>query len=85
VARVDRPIVTALPEVSASDFPVLDRLEELEVPTLVLIGLSDPLVGEARVRAVFDRRDRVAAIAVSGAHALDSTRPDSVASPLAQG
>ena len=63
-------------------YPVLDRLEELEVPTLVIIGRRDPLVDEGRLRTVFDRRAGVAAVTVSGAHALNYTHPDPVAASI---
>ncbi len=63
-------------------YPVLDRLEELEVPTLVIIGRRDPLVDESRLRTVFDRRAGVAAVTVSGAHALNYTHPDPVAASI---
>lgn len=60
-------------------YPVLERLEQLAVPTLVVIGRSDPLVSETRLRAVFGERVDAAAVTIPGAHALNYTHPDQVA------
>jgi pimeloyl-ACP methyl ester carboxylesterase len=59
-------------------FPSVDRIQAMEVPTLVVVGRRDPLVdiGRAWVLAEVPHLD---AVSVPGAHALNYSHPDTVA------
>jgi pimeloyl-ACP methyl ester carboxylesterase len=61
-------------------YPTLDRLALLAVPMLVVVGRDDPLVDVRRVMTVLDGVSDVTAVVVDGAHALNFTRPVTVAS-----
>jgi pimeloyl-ACP methyl ester carboxylesterase len=64
-------------------YPTLDRLELLDLPTLVILGRRDPLVDTDRVRRLFGGRPGMAAVVIDGAHALNFTRPETVAPLIA--
>jgi pimeloyl-ACP methyl ester carboxylesterase len=63
-----------------TQYPTLDRIAQLEVPTLVVVGRDDPLVDPSRVVAVLGGHQNVTAVVVDGAHALNFSRPVTVAS-----
>ena len=63
---------------SMTAYATLDHLRNLRVPTLVIAGLRDPLVDIERVH-VFSGLPHVDAVAVSGAHALNFSRPELIA------
>jgi pimeloyl-ACP methyl ester carboxylesterase len=58
-------------------FPTLDRLHHLDVPTLVVVGVRDPLVNTDRV-GVLSGLPHVRAVTIPGAHALNFSRPEAV-------
>lgn len=57
-----------------AQYPVLERLPDMDVQTLVIIGRRDPLASEERLRTVFGGRPHVAAVTIPGAHALSRRR-----------
>jgi pimeloyl-ACP methyl ester carboxylesterase len=59
-------------------FPTLERVRHLNMPTLVVAGLRDPLLRLDRM-SVFAGLPHVRAVAIPGAHALNFSRPDIVA------
>jgi pimeloyl-ACP methyl ester carboxylesterase len=59
-------------------YPTLERLRGLRVPTLVIGGARDPLVDFDRV-GVFAGLPHVDAVRIPGAHALNFSRPVSIA------
>jgi pimeloyl-ACP methyl ester carboxylesterase len=59
-------------------YPTLERLGALTAPTLVIAGMRDPLVRIDRAH-VFHGLPHVAAVQVSGAHALNFSRPELIA------
>jgi pimeloyl-ACP methyl ester carboxylesterase len=59
-------------------YPTLERVHHLDVPTLAVAGLRDPLIRLERV-SVFAGLPHVHAVAIPGAHALNYSRPDTVA------
>jgi pimeloyl-ACP methyl ester carboxylesterase len=59
-------------------YPTLDRLRNLQVPTLVIAGLRDPLIKIERVH-VFSGLPHVDAVAITGAHALNFSHPETIA------
>jgi len=59
-------------------YPTLERLEDLTVPTLVVAGTRDPLVNHDRVH-VLSVLPHVQAVRISGAHALNYSRPQVLA------
>lgn len=59
-------------------YPSLDRLSALTAPTLVIAGNRDPLVDIGRAH-VFADLPHVEAVRVSGAHALNFSRPQLIA------
>lgn len=60
-------------------YPTIERLRDLERPMLVVLGDRDPLVDEQLVRRRLEGRPDTAAVVIDGAHALNFTRPDTVA------
>jgi pimeloyl-ACP methyl ester carboxylesterase len=63
---------------SMTEFPTLERVRHLEVPTLVVAGARDPLVHVERV-TVFAGLPHVSAVRVPGAHALNFSSPELIA------
>ena len=63
---------------SMTEFPTLERLRHLDMPTLLIAGTRDPLVHVERV-SVFSGLPHVSAVRVPGAHALNFSRPDVIA------
>ena len=61
-----------------TEFPTLERLRHLDMPTLLVAGARDPLVHVERV-SVFSGLPHVSAVRVPGAHALNFSRPDVIA------
>jgi pimeloyl-ACP methyl ester carboxylesterase len=59
-------------------YPTLERVANLLMPTLVIAGDRDPLVNVGRV-GVFGGLPHVDAVKVSGAHALNFSRPELIA------
>jgi pimeloyl-ACP methyl ester carboxylesterase len=59
-------------------YPTLDRLKNLQVPTLVIGGMRDPLLNVERVH-VFSGLPHVDAVTVTGAHALNFSHPETIA------
>jgi len=65
-----------------TQFPALDRLLEINVPTLVVLGRSDPLMpGPARVKEVAGRTaNSVLLVVIEGAaHAINFSHPGELA------
>ena len=60
-------------------YPTLERLTSLTVPTLVIAGVRDPLVSVERAH-VFSGLPHVQAVKVPGAHALNFSSPELIAS-----
>lgn len=60
-------------------YPTLDSIQHLVVPTLVVAGDRDPLVRIDRAH-IFSGLPHVDAVKVHGAHALNFSRPDLMAS-----
>ena len=60
-------------------YPTLERLRHLVMPTLVIAGDRDPLVSIDRV-TVFAGLPNVQAVKVHGAHALNYSAPELIAS-----
>ena len=72
---------------SLTQFPSLDRLLALDVPTLVVAGTRDPLTaGPARIREVAERVEhRVVFVAIDGAaHAINFSHPGELANVIRQ-
>ncbi|HET8987829.1 MAG TPA: alpha/beta hydrolase [Humibacillus sp.] len=70
-----------------TQFPSLDRLLELHVPTLVVLGRSDPLMpGPDRVKEVAGRtQNSVLLVVISGAaHAINFSHPGELANVIRQ-
>jgi len=68
-------------------FPSLDRLLALDVPTLVVAGTRDPLMpGPARIQEVAERVEhRVVFVAIDGAaHAINFSHPGELANVIRQ-
>lgn len=68
-------------------FPSLDRLLELKVPTLVVLGRSDPLMpGPARIKEVAGRTENsVLLVVIDGAaHAINFSHPGELANVIRQ-
>jgi hypothetical protein len=60
-------------------YPTLDRVQHLVMPTLVIAGDRDPLVRLDRAH-VFAGLPHVDAVKVHGAHALNFSKPELIAS-----
>ncbi|MGZ3588674.1 MAG: alpha/beta fold hydrolase [Candidatus Limnocylindrales bacterium] len=61
-------------------YPVVERIRELRIPTLVVIGSRDPLVSEKRVRYYAPQLPHVTAVAIDGAaHAINYSHPEQLA------
>ncbi len=70
-----------------TQFPSLERLLELRVPTLVVLGRSDPLMpGPERVKAVAERTaNSVLLVVIEGAaHAINFSHPGELANVIRQ-
>jgi pimeloyl-ACP methyl ester carboxylesterase len=70
-----------------TQFPSLDRLLELEVPTLVVLGRSDPLMpGPERIKEVAGRTtSSVLLVVIDGAaHAINFSHPGELANVIRQ-
>jgi pimeloyl-ACP methyl ester carboxylesterase len=65
-----------------TSYPTLERLHNLVMPTLVIAGRRDPLVKLERVH-IFADLAHVDAVAVSGAHALNFSRPEVISALIA--
>lgn len=59
-------------------YPTLERLQNLQMPTLVIGGMRDPLLNIERVH-VFSGLPHVDVVTVTGAHALNFSHPELVA------
>jgi len=60
-------------------FPTLERLVDMTMPTLVIVGARDPLIRLERVGQMASVLPHVDAVRISGAHALNYSRPALVA------
>jgi pimeloyl-ACP methyl ester carboxylesterase len=70
-----------------TQFPSLDRLLELQVPTLVVLGRSDPLMpGAGRIKEVAGRTaNSVLLVVIDGAaHAINFSHPGELANVIRQ-
>ncbi|GAA2156880.1 pimeloyl-ACP methyl ester carboxylesterase [Humibacillus xanthopallidus] len=70
-----------------TQFPALDRLLEIDVPTLVVIGRSDPLMpGPTRVKEVAGRTaNSVLLVVIDGAaHAINFSHPGELSNVIRQ-
>ena len=63
---------------SMTEFPTLERVRFLDMPTLLVAGERDPLVDVGRV-AVFSGLPHEVAVQVPGAHALNFSDPELIA------
>jgi len=63
---------------SMTAYPTLDRLHNLQMPTLVIAGMRDPLLKMERV-TVFSGLPHVDVVSVTGAHALNFSHPETIA------
>jgi pimeloyl-ACP methyl ester carboxylesterase len=63
---------------SMTEYPTLERVRHLTMPTLLVAGARDPLVRVERV-TVFSGLPHVAAVKVPGAHALNFSDPELIA------
>ncbi len=63
---------------SMTEFPTLERVRHLDMPTLLVAGARDPLVHTERV-TVFSGLPHVSAVRVPGAHALNFSAPELIA------
>ena len=63
---------------SMTEFPTLERVRHLSMPTLLVAGARDPLVHAERV-SVFSGLPHVSAVRVPGAHALNFSKPQLIA------
>jgi len=63
---------------SMTEFPTLERVRHLDMPTLLVAGARDPLVHTERV-SVFAGLPHVSAVRVPGAHALNFSAPELIA------
>ncbi len=63
---------------SMTEFPTLERVRHLDMPTLLVAGARDPLVHVGRV-TVFSGLPHVDAVRVPGAHALNFSAPELIA------
>jgi pimeloyl-ACP methyl ester carboxylesterase len=61
-----------------TEFPTLERVRHLAMPTLLVAGARDPLVHVERV-SVFAGLPHVSAVKVPGAHALNFSAPELIA------
>lgn len=61
-----------------TEFPTLERVRHLDMPTLLVAGAADPLVHVDRV-SVFSGLPHVSAVRVPGAHALNFSAPELIA------
>jgi pimeloyl-ACP methyl ester carboxylesterase len=65
---------------SMISYPMLQRVAELRVPTLVVLGSRDPLVSESNVRAQARRLPHVTVVTIEGAaHAMNFSHPEQLA------
>ena len=60
-------------------FPTIERLHEMDVPTLIILGERDPLVDRARLAEAFASTADLTAVSIPGAHALNYSHPEDVA------
>jgi pimeloyl-ACP methyl ester carboxylesterase len=70
-----------------TQFPALERLLQLEVPTLVVVGNRDPLMpSPARIREIANQYDALAALVVieGAAHAINFSHPGELANVIRQ-
>jgi pimeloyl-ACP methyl ester carboxylesterase len=68
-----------------TQFPALERLLQLEVPTLVVVGDRDPLMpSPARIREIANQYDALAALVVieGAAHAINFSHPGELANVI---
>jgi pimeloyl-ACP methyl ester carboxylesterase len=68
-----------------TQFPALERLLELEVPTLVVVGDRDPLMpSPARIKEIATQYDALAALVVieGAAHAINFSHPGELANVI---
>ena len=68
-----------------TQFPALERLLQLEVPTLVVVGDRDPLMPTpARIREIANQYDALAALVVieGAAHAINFSHPGELANVI---
>ena len=60
--------------------PTLERIAEMTVPTLIVLGSRDPLVNESRARVMAPQLPHVTAVVIDGAaHALNWSHPEQLA------
>ncbi|GAA3702037.1 hypothetical protein GCM10022204_18710 [Microlunatus aurantiacus] len=70
-----------------TEYPALERLIELQIPTLAVVGSRDPMMpGPARVREVAGRNDNhVLLVVIHGAaHAINFSHPAELANVIRQ-
>jgi pimeloyl-ACP methyl ester carboxylesterase len=61
-------------------YPAAQRIREFRLPTLVVIGSRDPLVGERHISSVAIELPNVTAVVIEGAaHAINFSHPDQLA------
>ena len=61
-------------------FPVVERILELDIPLLMVLGSRDPLVSERRIRYGVSLLPRATLVSIDGAaHAINFSHPDQLA------
>jgi pimeloyl-ACP methyl ester carboxylesterase len=61
-------------------YPTLERIRELVLPTLIVIGSRDPLVNETRIATTAVELPHITAVVINGAaHAINYSHPEQLA------
>ena len=62
-------------------FPTIERLIELEIPTLIVVGVKDPLISKERITSALDVLPNLTLVFHKGAaHAVNYSHPEELAS-----
>ncbi len=62
-------------------FPTIERLTELNIPALIVVGVNDPLISKERMKTALEVLPNLAMVFhTSAAHALNYSRPGALAS-----
>jgi pimeloyl-ACP methyl ester carboxylesterase len=65
-------------------YPVVERLGEVTAPTLIVIGERDPLVDLERMGSAVSVLDRLTAVSMPGANALNHSPPEELAALIVE-
>jgi pimeloyl-ACP methyl ester carboxylesterase len=62
-------------------FPTIDRLIELEIPAMIVVGVKDPLISKERMKSALDVLPNLTLVFHTGAaHAVNYSHPGELAS-----